>query len=188
MKQLLCALIVTGCLGSTVHAQTVADYARQERSKRQNQTKSRVITTQMIKSTPPMATNLTPTEPLKPAPAAPATAAPAAPAAKPSASAAPAEPAEVVKDEKWWRSQFAKAREDVKRAEDQVTLLDNYLKTVHRDFLQRSFDPDNSGQRAIAETTTKLDNAKKDLETAQAKVTKLEEEMRTSGAPAGWSR
>lgn len=173
MKPVLGALLLLGYFSVGASAQTIADYARQERARRQSQQKSPVITTQMIRSTPAATTDVTPGEPAKPV------------AAQPTP---PAAPAGDTRDEKWWRDAFTKAREEVKRAEDRIAVLDNELKTVNREFLQRSFDPDNSGPRAIADTTTRLEAAKKDLDTARGKVSQLEEDMRRAGAPPGWVR
>jgi hypothetical protein len=174
MKPMLWALILVGFLSISATGQTLADLARQERAKRGAPKKSPVFTTEMIRSTPAATTEATPAAEPKDAAETPA--------------AAPAEPAGDTRDEKWWRNAFGKAREDVKRAEDRIAVLDNELKTVNREFLQRSFDPDNSGRRAIADTTTRLETAKKELETARNNLTQLEEDMRRSGAPPGWVR
>jgi len=184
MKPLLCALIL-GCLSQTVNVQTIADLARQERAKRQSQTKAAVITTPMIRSTPAKPTE-TLTEPVvetKKETVNPKPETPGAEAAAPKQTAATE-----TRDEKWWRSQFETARGDVKSAENRVAVLENELKTVNREFLQRSFDPDNSGPRAIADTTARLDAAKKELDEARNKISQLEEEMRRTGAPPGWAR
>jgi hypothetical protein len=174
MKPMLGALLLLGYFSVGVSAQTIADLARQERARRQSQQKSPVITTQMIRSTPATTTDVTPAAETEKS---------EAPEPTP-----PAEPAGDTRDEKWWRDAFTKAREEVKRAEDRIAVLDNELKTVNREFLQRSFDPNNFGPRAIADTTARLEAAKKDLDTARGKVSQLEEDMRRAGAPPGWIR
>src|SRR5215510_8347287 len=94
------------------------------------------------------------------------------------------------RDEKFWRTVFQSARDDVKRAEARVEILDLRLKGLNAQLLQQS-DIYNRENRIGAETTTAqqaLDEARKDLEQAKKKVIDLEDELRRSGGPAGWAR
>jgi len=94
------------------------------------------------------------------------------------------------RDEKFWRTAFQNAREDVKRAEARVEILDLRLKGLNTQLLQQS-DIYNRENRIGAETTAAqqaLEQARKDLEQAKKKVIDLEDELRRSGGPAGWAR
>ena len=94
------------------------------------------------------------------------------------------------RDEKFWRTAFQNAREDVKRAEARVEILDLRLKGLNTQLLQQS-DIYNRENRIGAETTAAqqaLEEGRKDLEQARKKVVDLEDELRRSGGPAGWAR
>jgi hypothetical protein len=94
------------------------------------------------------------------------------------------------RDEKFWRTAFQNAREDVKRAEARVEILDLRLKGLTTQLLQQS-DIYNRENRIGAETTAAqqaLEGARRDLEQARKKVTDLEDDLRRSGGPAGWAR
>src|SRR5262245_17508365 len=130
------------------------------------------------------------TKPL-PSPAAIKPAAPTLPAfaaAQPTERPAPAavQSTEPVRDEKWWRERFEKARTDVRRAENQVAVAELELNAANRDFLTTSYDPDGRGQTAIAAKKRKMDDANARLVEARARIGQMEEELRQAGAPAGW--
>ena len=94
------------------------------------------------------------------------------------------------RDEKFWRTAFQNARDDVKRAEARVEILDLRLKGLNTQLLQQS-DIYNRENRIGAETTAAqqaMEEARRDLEQARKKVTDLEDDLRRSGGPAGWAR
>jgi DNA repair exonuclease SbcCD ATPase subunit len=94
------------------------------------------------------------------------------------------------RDEKSWRTAFQNARDDVKRAEARVEILDLRLKGLNTQLLQQS-DIYNRENRIGAETTAAqqaFEEARRDLEQARKKVTDLEDDLRRSGGPAGWAR
>jgi hypothetical protein len=169
MKHLGSVLAIV--LGSSViaNAQTLADKAREERAKKQGSAII-VIDNKTIKNT---------TGEITTGPAAPAATTPALPEA-------PSAPAQ--HDEKWWREQFAKARDDIKKADIQIALLEGDVKDANRDFLTRAYDPGNTGQKNVAETQAKLEAAKAQRTKLQERLAKLEDDLRRSGQPASWSR
>jgi hypothetical protein len=180
MKRLLFAVIFTVLSSVWAGAQTIADIARQERAKRPAATQRAVVVnnkTLGIKPKPSAETR--PAEPT----ATTATTATTAPQAAPAPADQP--PA---RDEKWWRSQFEEARTEVRRAENQLAVAQLELNAANRDFLTRSYDPDNRAPAAVAAATKRLDEANKTLTATRAKVAFLEEELRRAGAPAGWAR
>jgi hypothetical protein len=173
MKRLLCIATLAVSTQVSVYGQTIADIARQERARRAAMTtRTAVLTNESLRNLPAAT-----------APAAPAQ---AAAGQAESATAAPA-PA---KDEKYWRDAFKNARDDIRRAEDRVAILQLDLNRANRDYLQRS-DVYNREFRIgaeIADIKARLDIAQKELEAARHKLGQLEEEFRRSGAPAGWAR
>lgn len=192
MKTLLCAVTLAIFSSAWANAQTIADVARQERAKKQAAPSNTVVNNKTLGVKPRITIDGKPQESQagtaatttpKPAPQAAATSAPSpAPPAAPPADQPPP------RDEKWWRSQFEESRIEVRRAENQVAVAQLELNAANRDFLTRSFDPDNRGPAAVAAATKKLDDANKNLAASRAKVSLLEEELRRAGAPAGWAR
>src|SRR2546430_1553838 len=125
MKRFLYVLAVL--VGSSVlaHAQTIADIARQERARRQASPNT-IIITNRNKAASSSAKTSAESKPAEPAP-----------------TSAPADG----RDEKWWRSQFEKARSEVQRLQAQIPLLEANLNSANREFLTRSYDPDGRGQK-----------------------------------------
>jgi hypothetical protein len=170
MKQLYVLAFITG-FATFANAQTVADNARAARAKRPATPAKIVITNENIKPDDTFVGEA-PDPNDKPAADAKTETKPAGPA----------------HDEKWWKEQFATVRAEIKKLQTQIPVLENENNGANREMLQRSFDPDGRGQKAIAESKTKLDNAKSDLTRAQLKETELQDNLRREGAPAGWAR
>ena len=160
-------------------AQSVADIARKERE-RQRVTKSRVVTGVGT---------------LRPAPVTPAPGtAPTTTAQTAGTTTTPAKPSGATdnqgRDEQFWRTAFQKARDDAKRAEARVALLDLKVKDLNTQ-LMRQGDVYNRERRIgpeIAAAQKELDDARRDAEQATKTITDLEESLRKSGGPAGWAR
>jgi DNA repair exonuclease SbcCD ATPase subunit len=94
------------------------------------------------------------------------------------------------RDEQFWRTAFQNAREDLKRAEQKVQILDLRQKQLNTQLLQQS-DIYNRENRIAAETTAAqkaMEDALKELDQAKKKISDLEEELRKSGGPPGWAR
>ena len=202
--------IATLAIGFTfsANAQTIADIARQERANRKNAPKatapitneraakaargSEVSSAPVPEQAPAPASAPTPTSAPTPASAPTPTPAPTpgntASAAKPVEAANAPEPKKDGPDEQWWRSQFEKARVDIRRAENQAAVAQLELNATNRDYLTRSYDPDGRGPAAISAATARLDAAQKTVEQARARLAQLDEELRRAGAPAGWGR
>jgi hypothetical protein len=174
MKWTIRFAILSVCLSALADlagAQTVADVARQERERRQKTKSTIVITNSSLKpATPPQ----------------PAEETAAAPEEKKEA----AQPVAPGRDEKWWREAFSEARANVRRAEDQIRVLEIDLNRAKQDYLQRSdiYNRENRLNAEIAQINQKIDAARKDAEGARQRISQLEEELRRSGAPAGWAR
>jgi hypothetical protein len=173
MKQLLRVVAFMTFTSAVVQAQTVADVARKERA-RQKATPTRVVITN---------------EDVKPSESVPAAnEKPGNATTPPPPPAAGAADTPGGHDEKWWREQFAKTREEIQRLTLQLPVLENNLKTANFEFLTRAYDPDGRGRRAIDAATTALEEAKNNLGQATERMAKLEEDLRRAGGPAGWAR
>jgi hypothetical protein len=165
-------LVVLLVLPTFASAQSLADAARKERE-RQKQLKSVVVVNQGVTTTTAAGTSGT------------AAAPPKQPAVK---------PFEVKdnngRDEKYWRERFQKARDDAKRADDRVQLLDAKLRELNTALLTRS-DIYNREYRLtpeIQDTQKQLDDARKTAEDARQKISDLEDELHKAGGPPGWAR
>jgi len=94
------------------------------------------------------------------------------------------------RDEVWWRDAFKQARDDAKRAEDRSKVTQLELNQLNMDLLTKrdSFNPEADILPKIAAKNAELAKAEKDAAQANEKVKQLEDDLRRSGAPAGWAR
>lgn len=167
---------ISGVAGGGNPAQSVADIARQERE-RKKQLQSKTVYTNAEKTVSiPAGTTVA------------ATAATAGVAQTPAGPAGPTD--NKGRDEKYWRGEFKKARDEAKRADDKVTLLEQKVKDLNLQLLRQS-DMYNRENRLGAE----IQAANKDLEAgrneaaqARQKIKDLEEELRRSNGLPGWAR
>jgi len=176
MNQLLRVGALIVFCSAFVHAQTIADIARKERARQQSTAQKTIVVT---------------TADVKPGPAAPPSdAKPSEPAATSASTPDPAAAAALPggHDEKWWREQFQKTREEIQRLEARIPVLETNLNRANFEFLTRSYDPDGRGQRGIDDAKTALESAKSALAKALDGQAQLEENLRRAGGPAGWSR
>ncbi len=93
------------------------------------------------------------------------------------------------RDEKWWRTTFSQARQELKRFEDKAKLLDLRVTDLSAQLLREGMANREQELRlqldkAKAEqTATKTEQAK-----AEQKIRDLEDELRRSGGLPGWAR
>jgi len=155
-------------------AQTLADIARRERE-RHKRLHSQVIVANGATTTTAASTSSTS----------------AAPTPPPADTATPTGPT-VNKghNEKYWRDQFQKARDDVKRAEEKVQLLDLRVKDLNNQLLNRSdiYNRENQLGPQITAAQKQLEEARAQAEQAKKKVSDLEDDLRRAGGPPGWAR
>jgi hypothetical protein len=187
LKRSLFFLFIFLIFAMTAPAQTLGEYARQQREKKANTGSTVTYTNDSLR--PP---------PAPPADASPATApatTAAAPEAKPEAKGAAAETKpeagqKPVRDEKYWRNLFAEARQDLARAENQVKVQQLRLNQAQKELLQRSdvYNKEQTIGDEIKEATAALEAAQKDVAQTKLKISTLEEDLRRSGSPAGWAR
>lgn len=93
-------------------------------------------------------------------------------------------------DEKYWRKLFDEARAELKRAEDRAQLLETKVKGLNTEYLTRSdiYDRENQLGPQITNNQRALDEARKDIEKANQKISDLEDELHKAGGPPGWAR
>jgi hypothetical protein len=185
MKTALLILV----LNSMVYAQGVSlgDAARQERARQKASTGNIKITNDTLGTSaalPPEA------EDAKPESADGKTADGKDVKAEGKTDAKPEAKVEGPADEASWRAVFKQARDDVKRAEDRSQLAQLELNKLNMDLMNRSdiFNKENQLNPLIDAKNKELAAAEKAVVDARAKVTQLEDELRRSGAPIGWSR
>ena len=175
MKHLGIVGVFVFTLAANSFAQSVADIARKERQ-RQQTTKSKVVVRGVGGSN--------------------ATTVQTSPSTQTTAGNASGAPKPVTatdnkgRDEQFWRTAFQNARDDLRRAEQKVQILDLRLKGLNTQLLQQT-DIYNRENRIGAETTAAqkaMEDARKELDQANKKITDLEEELRKSGGPPGWAR
>jgi len=179
MRRLLALLILMSAADCYSQSPpTVADIARRERQ-RQRSITSKIIISNTSTPAAPAQTPIPGTVPVAPGAA---------------ANSAAARPFEVTdnkgRDEKSWRAAFQLARDNVKRAEGRLELLDLRIKDLNTQMLQLSsfYNREYRMGPELTAAQKDLEDARKDVELARKRVADLEEELRRSGGPAGWSR
>jgi len=172
MREIIYSLLVIA-FALDCSAQTLADVARRERE-RQKGVHSAVVVANGATATATASTSST-----------------AAAVATPPGGTKPTGPTDNKgHDEKYWRAQFQKARDDAKAADEKVQLLELRVKDLNTQLLRQS-DIYNREYRLgpeIADTQKQLDEARKQADEAKKKIPDLEDELRRSGGPAGWAR
>ena len=163
-------------------AQTLADIARQERE-RQRQVRS---STRTVVSGVAGATSIASS-----GTAAATSAVVTAPAAASSTAQAPKGPLDSQgRDEKYWRGEFQKARDELKRAEANVQILDLRIKELNTQILQNSgiYNRENRLGPEVAAAQQQLEAARKQVEAAKQRILDLEDALRRAGGLPGWAR
>ena len=151
-------------------AQTIADFARQERERRKAVESESTVSIRLFTGVTPAAT----------AGSAPTTSVGTATANEKSKSTGPTDLQG--HDENYWRPKFDAARLAVKRGEDNLKLLD--LRVNQTFLMRRGWDRITALQTA----THDRDVARKDLADAQQNLADLKNQLRQSGGFPGWSR
>ena len=172
IKRLSIPALVLFIFALDCSAQSIVDLARKERERQKN-AQSKVT----VKSNVAGVTR-TPATSANPSSAAPPVVKPVVPLDNKG------------RDEKYWRTAFEKARDDAKRAEDRVQLLDLKIKDLNTQYLRQSdiYNRENLVGAEITAAQKDLEDARKQAEQAKQKIADLEEELRRSGGPAGWAR
>jgi peptidoglycan hydrolase CwlO-like protein len=168
MKAIICSLILAA-FAVDCYAQNLADVARQERERRKR-LHSVLVVTSGVTTTTAASTSSTAATTAKPADA--------------------AKPIDKDRDEKYWRAQFQKARDAAKAADDKVQVLELKVRDLNTQLLRQSdiYNRENRLGPEIAEAQKQVDLARKEADQAKKKITDIEDDLRRSGGPPGWSR
>lgn len=163
--------------------QSLADVARTEQARRQDQPKaSKVYTNDSMKA------DITPSVPV---PAGATNDAPAATDATPAPAAAeaPAPAGGERRDQAYWKGRMTGAREQLERSKTFAEALQTRVNALSADFVNRD-DPAQQAQigQNRAKAVAELDRVQREI-TAQTKaIAAIEDEARKAGVPAGWLR
>jgi len=165
-------------------AQSLADLARQQRAKKQQEPKGgKVFTNEDIPA---------PTLSAAPPPAQPAGETPAGAPAAEAVAATPTAATEKSPEEleKEYRDKFTKLREDQTLEERRLDVMQRELNLAQQ---QVYSDPnvalrEQYGREDINKRTGEIETQKAAVEKAKQAVADLEEELRTKSLPAGWAR
>ena len=92
--------------------------------------------------------------------------------------------------EEEWRAEFERLRTAVPRAEERVALLELQLNEMNRQLLNQGDMYNREGQLLplIQSASEELEVARDRVTSAEQAVVDLQNELRRSGAPAGWGR
>lgn len=93
-------------------------------------------------------------------------------------------------NEKYWRDKFDQARNEAKRADERIALLEQKVQDLNTQLLRQSdmYNRENRLGPEIETANKDLAAARRDAAQARQKISDMEEELRRAGGPAGWAR
>jgi len=94
------------------------------------------------------------------------------------------------RNEKFWRAAFQAARDEAKRADAKVEVLDLRVKEMNTQLLRESevYNREYRLGPQINAAQKDLEDARNQAAQAKQKIIDLEDDLRKSGGPAGWAR
>jgi hypothetical protein len=176
---LVAVLGLSSLCATMAHAQTsLGDAARKVREENKGRQPSKVINNDdisEIKGT----VSIVGTVPQPPSEVAPA-----------AAPGAPAPPVPEVKDEAYWRKQFAAARKQLAADNKELDILQREYNLKEQQFYQNPNVAlrEQYGRADLNKTRDDINTKKADVEKDQQAITTLEDDLRKSGGDAGWGR
>jgi hypothetical protein len=182
----LCATLGHAQAASTARqTPSLGDAARQAREQNKGRQPGRVFTNDDMAD---LKGTVSVVGTVPPAPA-PAEAAPAEGAAAPAAGT-PTGPAPEVKDEAYWRAQFAAARKKLADDSKELDVLQREYNLKEQQFYS---DPnvalrEQYGRADLNKTRDEINVKKADVEKDQQAITTLEDQLRQAGGNPGWGR
>ena len=176
MKRLILLLTLCMAYAATVEAQSLADFARQERERRKNLESKMTISNDSSKSAPAVPIASKEDKPEQTAVAA--------------AKQATGPTDRQGRNEKWWRDAFAKTRKDLNSAENQVKVLELQLNQAQRDYMEKTslYNREMVLAAEMNAVQSDLDKGKGEVVRLRQQLAQMEEDLRRSGGPAGWAR
>ena len=183
-------------LVETGRAQSLADVARAEatRRKAQGKTTAKTYTNEDLKSgkrTPEPAPDGSTGKPAASAPA--GSTAPAGSAASAATASTPAQPSQTVadppKDEKYWRNRMTAARTALQRSESFIEALQSHINGLYAEFVAMGDPFQRAGiEKKRNEAIAEQDRVKADVALQKKAIAAIEEEARRASVPSGWLR
>jgi hypothetical protein len=178
------AALVAMVLASAAPAlsQSLADVARKEGQRRQEQPKAgKVYTNDNLRRD--FTASATPVDPGTAAAPGPTDTPPPAAASESDTAGGPK------KDEAYWKGRMASAREQLERAQSFALALESQINGLTVDFINR----DDPAQRSLVEANRKKAVAEhervlREIEGHKKAIAAVEDEARKAGVPAGWLR
>jgi hypothetical protein len=171
-------LLIVAVSGGIAGAQSLADVARKEETRRKTAPAAKVYTNKDLSGQPAD----TPTATTPPAAGTPAAASPAATTEEPKDKGP-------VKDQAYWSTRMKSLQAQVERDENYADAMQTRINSLTADFVNR----DDPAQRATVErdrqkSIAELARLKKSIDDGKKAVADLEEEARRAGVPPGWLR
>jgi len=161
--------VIVSWIATDLQAQNIVELARQSRERRKAAPSKGVLTVTGTPSAPAA------TDPAK--------------AAEAAAQTAKGPTDNKGRDEKFWRDAVAKARQDVKRSQDKLTVLELRATDLHAQLLREGiYTREMDLRAAIAVTEKDVSGAKADVASSEQRLRDLEEELRRSNGLPGWAR
>jgi chromosome segregation ATPase len=162
---------------ATQPAPSVADAARKARAEKKGEKATKVYTNDDLQ-------NLTATVSIVGEAPAPQTAAPAAPASAKEGTAAP------VKNEAYWRAQFAAARRTLADDSKELDVLQREYNLKQQQYYS---NPDVAmreqySRKDLDDTKTQIDAKQQDVAKDNQAISDLEDQLRQAGGDPGWDR
>ena len=181
------AALVVACssmASAQSQAPSLADVAKKEEERRKTVRKPSKVYTNSTLATPDHVTSAPPSTTA----AASASGNASPPSTTPGRPAAEGKPGDV-KDQAYWASRMAKARDDLRRIQMFGDALQTRINSLRTDFVNR----DNRVEREKIEqdlnaALAELERVKKDIEAGQKAIAAIEDEARRANVPSGWLR
>jgi hypothetical protein len=180
------AAAVAALLGAAPSAQTLADVARTEESRRKAiKEPAKVYTNQDLKRGPGDDQAVT----SQPASAVPASTAGAPDQAVDAATGSEQKANEPVRDQAYWKGRIALARDQLDRTRILLAALESRVNALNADFINR----DDPVQRAVIErdrqrAQAEMARIQKEIAQLTKAIADIEEEARRAGVPPSWLR
>ncbi len=183
-RVVLVAAIVATHVG-WAHAQSLADVARAEQSRRKTQQQpAKTYTNDDLK--PDFSKPAAAPVAAEAAEGAGSTAAASKPAGE---AAAPAAPSAAQRDQAYWSGRITEARGQLERSRTFATALQNRIDALMTDFINRDNPVERAGiEQERIKALAELDRVRKDIEAQTKAIADIEDEARRAGVPPGWLR
>ena len=165
-------------------AQSMADLPRKERDRRREAANKVYTNSDLPAAAAPAPTPATSGAETKPGEAKPAEALEQKPAARPTG---PTD--NKGRDEKYWRSAFQAARDEIKSAQDDVRIAELKVNDLKRQLMTETslYNREYRLAGEIEAAKTALEKSCLNVENARQQLAGLEEELRRSNGPSGWA-